>query len=131
MDAEKIVKLTPTAVQELLDAHRIKMVAKNPAGHRREERWPFPGTVEVWLPEHCYGERHMLATLHNLSLHGLAMRSRRPVSAETKISLAIHQPELSCYGHAVIRHCTQTPAGYLVGMEFIFEDEDGEAAQDE
>jgi hypothetical protein len=53
------------------------------------------------------------------------------VAADTKIALAIHQPELSCYGHAVIRHCTQTPAGYLVGMEFIFEEEEGEAAQDE
>jgi len=123
MDAERIVKLTPESIRELLDAHRIKTVPKRAPGQRREERWPFPGTVELWLPEQCYGERHVLATLHNLSPHGLAMRARRPIDRDTRLSLAIHQPELSCYGRAIVRHCTRAQAGYLVGVEFSFDAE--------
>ena len=126
MDAERIVKLSPEAVQELLGAHRVEATVKQGPGHRREERWPFPGTVEVWLPDECYGEKHLLATLHNLSPHGLAMRARRPIPKDTKVSLAIHQPELSCYGHGVIRHCTQAHVGYLIGMEFCYTDENAD-----
>lgn len=55
------------------------------------------------------------------------MRSRRPVPTDTRISLAVHQPELSVYGHGVVRHCTQAYTGYLVGVEFEFpSDEDEE-----
>lgn len=127
MDAEKIVKLTPDVIRELLASRQIDVHSKHPPGKRREERWPFPGAVEVWLPDECYGERHVLATLHNLSPNGLAMRTRRPISSETRISLALHQPELSCYGHGIVRHCTRAAVGYLVGVEFYYHDEDGEA----
>jgi hypothetical protein len=120
MDAERIVKITPEAIGELLEAQHVQAISKQPPGLRREERWPFPGAVEVWLPEGCYGERHLLATLHNLSTHGLAMRARVPVPVETKIELAIHQPALSCYGNGVVRHCTQGHAGYLIGVELVF-----------
>jgi hypothetical protein len=65
----------------------------------------------------------VLATLHNLSVNGLAMRARRPIPVETKISLAVHQPALSCYGHALVRHCTQASVGYLIGVEFVFTEE--------
>jgi hypothetical protein len=127
MDAEQILKLSPDVIRELLEARHTNAIAKD-AGHekRRSERWPFPGTVELWLPEECYGERHVLATMHNLSVEGLAMRARRPISAGTKISIAIHQPELSCYGHCIVRHCTQAPIGYLVGVEFCFTEDNDE-----
>lgn len=121
MDAERIVKLTPEAIQELVESQRVDAHSKHTPGKRREERWPFPGTVEVWLPDDCYGERHILATLHNLSLSGLAMRTRRPIPTATRISLALHQPELSCYGHAIVRHCTRATVGYLIGVEFYYE----------
>lgn len=121
MDAEKIVKLTPDSLNALLEAHRVPTHAGPGHNKRREERWPFPGAVEIWLPDDCYGERHLLATLHNLSTHGLAMRTRRPIPSETRISIALHQPALSCYGHAIVRHCTRAAVGYLVGVEFLFE----------
>ncbi len=121
MDAERIVKLTPGAIDDLLQAHRATATAKQGPGKRREERWPFPGAVEVWLPDECYGDKHVLATLHNLSAHGLAMRARRPIPKDTKLSIAIHQPELSCYGNAVVRHCTRAHVGYLIGLEFSFD----------
>jgi hypothetical protein len=121
MDAENIVRLSPDAIQTLLDAQDIHAESKCGDERRRQERWPFPGTVEVWLPDTCYGERHVLATLHNLSIGGLAMRSRQPVSSGTRLSLAIHLPTLSCYGHAQVRHCTRTHVGYLVGVEFLYQ----------
>lgn len=129
MDADKILKLSPAVLSELLEKRQVSTMTKLPAAQRRgDERWPFPGTVEVWLPDECYGERHLLATLHNLSQSGLAMRTRRVVPTDTRISLAIHQPEMSCYGDALVRHCTRAPVGYLVGVEFLFNsdgDEDG------
>lgn len=123
MDADSIVKLTPDAIRELLESRDVNCKAQGGPGRRTQERWPFAGTVEVWLPEGSYGERHILATLHNLSFGGLAMRTRRPIPADTKITLAIHEPELSCYGAAVVRHCTSASVGYLVGVEFDFERE--------
>ncbi|MBU0639939.1 MAG: PilZ domain-containing protein [Planctomycetes bacterium] len=129
MDAERIVKMTPETIHELLASHSVNAESKNLPGKRQTERWPFPGAVEVWLPDECYGEQHVLATLHNLSDGGLAMRVRRPIPSNTRVSLAIHQPELSCYGHALVRHCTRTHVGYLVGVEFFYlSDEDDEAA---
>jgi hypothetical protein len=119
MDADRIVKITPNSIRELLAARQPRMILKNPLGKRSEERWSFPGTVEVWLPDECYGERHILATMHNLSEHGLAMRSRLPISTGMTISLAIHEPELSCYGSGLVRHCTRVHSGYLIGVEFI------------
>ena len=127
MDAEEIVKLTPEAIRELLDSRQAEVYSKQPAGRRREERWPFPGAVELWLPDDCYGERHMVATLHNLSQHGLALRSRRPIPTNTRIALALHEPRLSCYGHAVVRHCTRAPVGYLIGVEFDYSEEEEKA----
>ncbi|GEM_PF-504884 len=131
MDAERIIKLSVTVIRELLESQNIQTTHKQPPGARRHPRWPFPGAVEVWLPDSCYGERHMIATMHNLSLNGLAMRSRLPIPTGTPISLAIHEPALSCYGQAVVRHCTRGAVGYLIGVEFIFseneqEDDNGE-----
>jgi hypothetical protein len=120
MDAERIVKLTPESIAELLSARQVAATAIHAPGQRRSERWPFPGTVEVWLPDECYGERHVLATLHNLSAGGLAMRSRRPIPTDTRLSFALHQPELSVYGTGLVRHCTRAAIGYLIGIEFVF-----------
>lgn len=120
MDAEKIVKMSPDSIREMLEYRHPGSTTKGRSGMREEDRWPFPGTVEVWLPEGSYGERHVLATLHNLSVNGLAMRTRRPIPTDTKLSIALHQPELSCYGEAIVRHCTRAHPGYLVGLEFLF-----------
>lgn len=125
MDAEKIVKISRDVIRDLLasDSLSIRTLPKDKPGKRREERWPFPGTVEVWLPHEVYGERHILATLHNLSTGGLAMRTRRPIPTDTRVSIALHEPLLSCYGHAIVRHCTRAAVGYLVGLEFIYDAE--------
>lgn len=120
MDADRIVQLSPEAIRELIESQKVVTHPKVSSTKRREERRAFAGTVEVWLPEGQYGERHVLATLHNLSPNGLAMRTRSPIPTHTRLSLALHQPELSCYGSAIVRHCTSANVGYLVGVEFLF-----------
>ena len=129
MDAEEILKLSPQSIKELLEAQAVQAEPKHAPGKRRVERWPFAGTVELWLPDECYGEQHVLATLHNLNENGLAMRMRLPIPTDTRVSLALHQPELSLYGHAVVRHCTQAHVGYLVGVEFIYQAEEVDQPQ--
>lgn len=124
MDAQEIVKISPESIREMLEAQVPCEDIPSGDEQRRSPRWPFPGTVEIWLPDDAFGERHVLATLHNLSPTGLAMRTRRAVHSGTRISLAIHQPELSCYGHAVVRHCTRSNVGYLIGVELVFESDD-------
>lgn len=124
MDADNIVRLSAETIRQLLDSRANSAQKKSGPGKRSTDRWPFPGTVEIWLPEQCYGERHFLATLHNLSAGGLAMRTRRPVPTGSRLAFALHQPELSCYGEALVRHCTQAAFGYLVGLEFIFESDE-------
>lgn len=125
MDAEKIVRLSTEIIVEMLESRRVNVIDKDRSSEtRRAERWPFPGTVEVWLPEGCYGEGHLLATMHNLSLDGLAMRARRPIPIGTKVQIAMHQPEMTCYGNAIVRHCTAASIGYLVGVEFCAEDDE-------
>jgi hypothetical protein len=122
MDAEKIINLTSDAVRRMLDLLNVAALPKHQPGQRREERLPMAGTVEVWLPDDCYGDRRLLATLHDLSPHGLAMRARRPVPTDTRIALAIHEARVSLYGRGVVRHCTRAQIGYLVGVEFLFGD---------
>ncbi len=126
MDAEKIVKMCPDVIHEMVESVQVATHGKVMSDKRSTERWPFPGTCELWLPDECYGEQHLLATLHNLSNSGLAMRTRRPIPSNTAITIAIHLPHLSAHGRAIVRHCTRAPYGYLVGVEFTFRDEEEE-----
>lgn len=121
MEAQEIVKLTPDSIRDLIASQGVE--ASTHAGRelRRETRWPFPGTVEVWLPDSAHGERHLLTTLQNISINGLAMSSGRAIHSGTRVSFAVHLPEMSCYGEALVRHCTRSTKEYLVGIEFIFE----------
>lgn len=120
MDAKEIVKLTPEAVDEMLASSGLSVEKEDAGSKRRTRRWPFAGTVEVWLPASAYGERYFHATLHNLSRGGLAMRAQRAIHSGTRIQIAIHQPDLSACGDAIVRHCTRNPGGYLIGVEFAF-----------
>lgn len=122
MDAEQIVRITPEVIRSLIQKSPAPTIAKQGPGRREQERWPFAGTVELWLPDTAYGEKHILATLHNISAGGLAVRSRLPIQTDTRVDLALHQPDLSCYGQAIVRHCTSAPSGYLIGVEFLFSD---------
>lgn len=84
------------------------------------KRWPFPGTVELWIPEADGTERYALATSLNLSLQGVGIRTDEPLPVGTKMAIALHEPEVSFHGHAVVRHCTPIEDDYLMGMQFEY-----------
>ena len=78
--------------------------------------------VELWLPGEDGTERYVLATSLNLSEHGVGLYCDEEVDRGWQIAIAIHEPEVSFHGRAVVRHCTETPDGrFLAGLEFLFD----------
>lgn len=125
MKTEEIVKLTPKRVASLLKARR-KLAGPSAdlytgQDHRRCIRWPFPGQVELWSAG-SDGRERFYATCHNLSTNGLGMIADDAFEPGTPVELACHFPEASFYGKGVIRHCTKIPKGFLIGLQFDFED---------
>ncbi|MBP7937163.1 MAG: PilZ domain-containing protein [Phycisphaerae bacterium] len=125
MKIEEILKLTPKRVAILLKTRR-KLAGPSAdlyAGQdlRRSVRWPFPGQVELW-PAGGDGRERFYATCHNLSTNGLGMIADASFEPGTRVELACHFPEASFYGKGVIRHCTKIPKGYLIGLQFDFEE---------
>ncbi len=122
MDATEICPLTREAVAEVLSAQVRDETPSPETGQRKTPRWPFPGTVQMWLTDEHGDEQHLFATCLNLSLNGLGMLCEEPLSPGQELPIAIHQPLASLQGRAIVRHCTANDAGYYIGMEFIFED---------
>jgi len=122
METVEIYPLTRTAVGSLL-GHR------NPSGsddhkdcQRRAPRWPFPGTVELWLPQSGGGERYSLASSINLSSEGIGIRLEEALAPGQLVGIAFHEPEASFHGRAVVRHCTEIVENvFYIGMQFRFD----------
>ena len=123
MDADEIVPLTADAVAGLLESRRASGQMPAGLGKRAASRWPFPGAVEMWVPNTGGAERHVLGACHNLTECGVGVRCDEPIEVGTTMPIAIHQPELSFHGKGTVRHCTIRGKGYLVGFEFAFETE--------
>ncbi len=88
---------------------------------RRHPRWPFPATVELWVPDASGGERHVLARGLNLSSAGVGILMDEEISPNVELSVAIHQPEATLFGKAVVRHATLTEHGNHVGLQFVYD----------
>jgi len=122
MDTTEIFQLTEEAVNRLL-AERASGTSMPFAKCRRKtQRWPFPGTVELWLANDKGVEEIELGTCVNMSHNGLGMLLDRELPIGLKLPMAVHQPESSLQGHAVVCHCTEIDAGYYVGVKFLFEE---------
>ena len=123
MMTDEIVKMSRQCVAELVGAEQANAEPDSIEGDERREniRWPFLRTVELW-PAEGDGRQHWLATCQNLSYGGLAMLTDQPFKPDTPIEFACHLPEASFYGKATVRHCTEIAEGFLVGVEFDFED---------
>ena len=67
------------------------------------------------------GERYALATSINLSVDGIGVRADEELRSGLQLAIAIHEPEMSFHGRAVVRHCAETDTGsYIVGLEFVY-----------
>ncbi|MHC4697469.1 MAG: PilZ domain-containing protein [Planctomycetota bacterium] len=122
MDATEISPLTEEAIARLLAGRQRPPSEPATNGKRRTPRWPFPGTVQLWIPDEDAVDQHYLATCMNLSLHGLGMMSDIKLPVGLEFTLAVHQPEASFQGRAVIRHCTEVDNRYFIGVQFVFDE---------
>ncbi len=121
MKTDEIVRLTRKRVAALVRSRQEQDDPDLFEGRERREnlRWPFPGAVELW-PTGGDGRERWYGTCRNLSMNGLAMVTDEPFTPGAAVEIACHFPEASFYGEAVVRHCTQVPQGFLVGVEFRF-----------
>lgn len=121
MKLAEICKLTPDSLAQLLAERHKTGVDAIKKGRRALPRWPFLGTVELWVPEKNGEERYTLATSLDLSTAGIGIRHEESLAPGTYLSLAIHEPEVSLHGKAVVAHCTEIECEYLIGLRFIFD----------
>jgi len=121
LDTTEISLLTREAIAELLAGRAARNPASHANGRRHSVRWPFPGTVEMWLPDGAGVEHHTLGTCLNLSTEGVGLLADDPISAGTQFALAVHQPEGSFHGRGIARHCTEVDGVHYIGVQFLFE----------
>ncbi len=123
MQTEEIVKLTRERLIELLQA-RTESAASGPyAGRdrRRCPRWPFPGAVEL-SPAGDDGRTRWFATFCDLSPGGLGVVADCPFAAGAVLDLSCHLPEATLVGRATVRHCEPVDQGYMIGLQFDFDE---------
>ena len=121
MDATEISPITEEAIADLL-SNRANAAGASVESCRRENvRWPFPGAVEMWLPDEDGTERHYLATCSNLSIQGVGLIADCALPVGLEFDLAVHQPEASFHGRGIVRHCTEADVGFYVGVQFVFD----------
>ena len=120
MKTTEIRPLTQQNLSRLIAGREARAPKMESNGRRKVKRWPFPGTAELWITERDGTERYVLATSLNLSMEGAGIRCDEPLSPGMKLSIAMHEPEVSLHGLAVVRHCTAMDNEYLVGLEFCF-----------
>ena len=121
MDTTEICPLTQEAIVNLLTDREPRRLDATPVGRRKAARWPFPGTVELWIPDEAGLEQYCLATSLNLSVYGVGIRCDEALSPGLELAIAIHEPEASLHGKAVVRHCTEMGDEYLAGLQFLFD----------
>lgn len=120
MTVSEFQPLTRATIGRLLRGRALPGPGAGLHRRRRMPRWPFSGQVEMWLPEQGGGESLLLATCENLSAGGVGVRCDEPLEPGTELPIAVHQPEASFHGRAVVRHCTRMGDACYIGLEFRF-----------
>ena len=124
METTDICRLNRDVLTKMLADRAAAEPHSHADGKRLTARWPFPGTVELWAPESTGRQWYALATSVNLSTSGIGLHCDEPLKRDEELEIAIHEPEMSFHGRAVVRHCTEMEGGaFMVGMQFLYEDE--------
>ena len=122
MLTDEILKLTRNELHGLITSQSLADNHRYSGNDRRTKpRCMFPSMVEVW-PANGDGSEYWLGICQNLSMNGLGMICDREFELDTQIEISVHLFEASVYGKAIVRHCTKIPQGYLVGVEFDFDE---------
>lgn len=122
MRTDEFIKISQTAIEQLLIERYGHEQTDMHDRRRAQQRWPFPGTIELWLPETDAADgdqAHVLGRVLNLSTGGIGALLDEPVDIEQTLTAAIHQPEATLYGDVIVRHCAPTAHGYHVGLQFV------------
>ncbi|MCC7290619.1 MAG: PilZ domain-containing protein [Phycisphaerales bacterium] len=87
------------------------------AGKRRHARvqWNAPVIVQ---PEDGSARTYYVTAL-NISAGGMGLRCGEAISPRTRLRLFVNDGVDSVIG--VVRHCSSTVGGYIVGVEFVLE----------
>jgi hypothetical protein len=118
--ADEFVTITESVVYRLLSERFGYTEEGYRDGQRARPRWPFPGTVELWLTEADGAETCQLARALNLSPGGVGIITEEPMEADCTLRVCIHQPEVTLMGDAVVRHCNPIENGYHCGLQFAY-----------
>jgi len=121
METDEIFKLTRRGIADLLRSPAHAAAAHSGNERRQTPRGTFPATVEIY-PAGGDGTERWFGTCRNLSETGLGMSCDRHFDPEMPLDIAIHLPEASLCGRAVVRYCMETPHGFMVGLEFDFQE---------
>ncbi len=122
MHTAEICALTKKSVGDLLTKRQTWASRAEAGGRRHNMRWPFPGTVELWVPDKNAGEHYALATSINLSMDGIGIHADEELRPGLQLAVAIHEEEMSFHGHARVRHCAETDNGaYFIGLQFLYD----------
>lgn len=121
LETLEILPLTRASIASFLEGRELFTPDDHAAARRRVPRWPFPGTVELWIPDGDGGERYELASCMNLSVDGLGFLADEKLPLGMQLGIAFHQPEVSFHGRAVVRHVASHEKGFFLGVQFLFD----------
>ncbi|MBI4582304.1 MAG: PilZ domain-containing protein [Planctomycetes bacterium] len=123
MDIEEIVRLTRQQVAAVIEARQKTALGEteHPVAHerRRHTRWPFKGAVEIW-PENGDGRIVTHGTCLNIGETGLGLSCDEHLQPGSTVEIAVHLPEATLCGKAIVRYCAEVRNQFMVGMEFVF-----------
>ena len=106
---------------EVADQHRRR------AECRYHRSWPLSIVYH-----HAGVTRETCVALHNASRDGVAFLAPAPAEAGTMVDVRVFWHDDNCPRiPAIVRHCTSTRVGYLVGCEFVVWDGATEDQADE
>ena len=109
MNTNEIIQLTRESIRDLIRLRQGASHGFPGREHRRAPRWPFPGTVELHATDCTTGQ--WFATCGDISETGLGMCGEHYFCPEMIVDIAIHLPEATLYGRAIVRHCQKTGPG--------------------
>ncbi|MCL2330022.1 MAG: PilZ domain-containing protein [Phycisphaerae bacterium] len=123
MSTQEIVNLTQKRITEIVVARQEAGLLPSelvPVERRHGDRWPFRGAVELW-PEGMDGRSLTHGTCLNIGDSGMGLCCDEYHAPGETMEVAIHLPEMTLCGQAVVRYCSQVRNQFMVGMEFIYD----------
>ena len=92
------------------------------AGKRRTPRTTWNAALEVYVPKSAVGTAIHYATARDISAGGIGLQCRQAIPDCTLVRIC-RAGELTGVS-AMVMHCTQSLTGYIIGLEFRFDDPD-------